>query len=91
MIVTASNLMFLESRSGDFTPQDGTEPIHFQNATFFQPDGGTVTLKVSSDIDVSAFVPTNYYDLTVDFREISYGRGKAFTGRVLDYAKAYGD
>ncbi len=91
MIVTASNLMFLESRSGDFTPQDGTEPIHFQNATFFQKDGGTCTLKVDKSIEVSTFVETSYYDLTIDFREVSYGRGKAFIGRVVGYSESYGD
>lgn len=91
MLVSAQSMMFLESRSGDFQPDDGSEKIHYQNATFFQKDGGTCTLKVDKSIDVSVFAETSYYDLTIDFREVSYGRGKAFVGRVVGYVEAYGD
>lgn len=90
MIVTANSMMFLESRSGDFQPDDGADKIHYQNATFFQKDGSTCTLKVDKSIDISKFVETSYYDLTIEFREVSYGRGKAFVGRVLDYVETYG-
>ena len=91
MLATISGAMFLESTTGEFKPRNSDDVIKYSKATFFQPDGGSLTFNVDKDLNLNDLVVTSYYDLTVNLRESTSGDRKFLRGTVVDFVQAYGD